>query len=339
MSSRPKKWNVKMSSRNEISVVMCTYNGEAYLEEQLASIAMQIRLPDELIICDDGSVDSTLRILKDFSCVAPFPVRIIINKVNLGSTKNFEKAIKLATGEIIALADQDDVWDNRKLYALEATLKDSNIGYAFSDGDIIREDGAVEGGLWSSFKFGEPYTHCFSPETQVPQLLKQNVVTGATMAFRRSLVPLVTPIPPNWFHDGWIALIASSCGFNGTALPLRLIKYRQHSGQQVGPGRTGLNHFFYLAGRLRARHKEFLSSQKAQFELAHQHLMKLRNESKVDVEKGLLWVEEKINHINARLLITLSPMPRRLVAVRLEYQSGRYHIFSKGGWAALKDVV
>ena len=79
--------------KSTISIAMCTFNGDDYLQEQLNSIAKQIHLPDEIVICDDGSTDSTLQILKEFEKDSPFPVRIYCNKIRLGATKNFEKTI------------------------------------------------------------------------------------------------------------------------------------------------------------------------------------------------------------------------------------------------------
>ena len=85
----------------KISIALCTYNGAKFLQEQLDSIAFQTRIPDEMIICDDQSKDSTLEILKNFVSKASFPVRLFLNEKNLGSTKNFGKAIGLCTGDII----------------------------------------------------------------------------------------------------------------------------------------------------------------------------------------------------------------------------------------------
>ena len=92
------------------SVALCTYDGARYLTDQLDSFISQVRRPDELIICDDASTDESLDIIMSFAMHAPFPVRIYRNEHNLGFIKNFEKAIQLCDGDIIALADQDDVW-------------------------------------------------------------------------------------------------------------------------------------------------------------------------------------------------------------------------------------
>src|ERR1700751_2230018 len=101
-----------------ISVALCAYNSSRYGEEQLESIASQSRLPDEVVICDDDSVDDTPSILERFRKEAPFDVRIHRNETNLGVTRNFEKAIALCSGDIIALSDCDDVWRGDKLERL-----------------------------------------------------------------------------------------------------------------------------------------------------------------------------------------------------------------------------
>ena len=99
-----------------ISLAMTTYNGEDYLEEQLESFLRQTRIPNELIVCDDGSRDSTLNILEAFQLKAPFPVMINRNVENLGYTKNFENALSKCSGELIFLSDQDDIWEANKVH-------------------------------------------------------------------------------------------------------------------------------------------------------------------------------------------------------------------------------
>jgi glycosyltransferase involved in cell wall biosynthesis len=81
-----------------ISVAMCTYNGSRFVRKQLASIDAQSGMPDELVICDDRSTDGTGEILEEFAERARFPVGIIVNSENLGSTKNFERAISICSG-------------------------------------------------------------------------------------------------------------------------------------------------------------------------------------------------------------------------------------------------
>ena len=98
-----------MSRHLTISIALATYNGERYIEKQLDSIAQQTRLPNELIIFDDASNDTTADIIRNFSQNVPFLVRLDINQERLGSTRNFEKAIRVCNSDIIFLCDQDDV--------------------------------------------------------------------------------------------------------------------------------------------------------------------------------------------------------------------------------------
>jgi glycosyltransferase involved in cell wall biosynthesis len=93
-----------------ISIAMASYNGERFIREQLDSYAAQSRLPDQLIICDDGSIDRTIPIVEEFAASAPFPVIISRNSRNLGYSRNFARALTLCDGDIIFLSDQDDVW-------------------------------------------------------------------------------------------------------------------------------------------------------------------------------------------------------------------------------------
>lgn len=139
-----------------ISVALCTYNGERFLRQQLASMADQDRPPDEVVVCDDGSTDETVSILEDFAANGHFPVRIHRNAQNLGSTKNFERAIGLCEGDVIATADQDDRWLPRKLAAIaEIFEKSPDVGLVFSNAELIDEDDRpIVGSLWESVRFG-----------------------------------------------------------------------------------------------------------------------------------------------------------------------------------------
>ena len=117
---------------------MSTYNGAAYLPEQLASLVAQVRQPDELVICDDYSTDQTQTIIHEFSATSPFPVHTYLNEQNLGSTRSFERAIGLCTGDVIALCDQDDVWRNDKLKLIEEAFTNAPaVGLVFSDAEIV----------------------------------------------------------------------------------------------------------------------------------------------------------------------------------------------------------
>ena len=104
-----------------VSIALAAYNGQRYIREQLDSFAAQTRLPDQLIVCDDGSNDRTVAIVEEFAASAPFPVTLTRNPKRLGYSDNFERAISLCDGDVIFLSDQDDVWFPEKIAtALEA---------------------------------------------------------------------------------------------------------------------------------------------------------------------------------------------------------------------------
>jgi len=214
---------------------MCTYNGSRFLPEQLASIAAQSRLPDELVICDDGSSDGTAEIIEEFARTAPFPVRLILNIQNLGSTKNFEKAIGLCTGDLIALSDQDDIWLPHKL-ARQAEVMESVValGGLFTDAELIDDRSQMLGRrLWPMMLFTLRKQKRFRAGKADKVLLNRNIVTGATLMFRAELRTVFSPIPKSWYHDGWIAwmlVLYSKLDF----IEDSLIWYRIHANQQAG---------------------------------------------------------------------------------------------------------
>lgn len=102
------------SSDRSISVVMCTYNGEKYLREQIGSILRQTYPVLELIVQDDGSTDNTCSIVEEYAAQYPF-IKLYRNERQLGINQNFFSAMKRAQGNLIAISDQDDIWEDNKL--------------------------------------------------------------------------------------------------------------------------------------------------------------------------------------------------------------------------------
>lgn len=223
-----------------ISVAMCTYNGETYLSEQLSSIANQTVPVDELIVCDDRSKDNTIEILKSFAETSSFPVYIHVNEKNLGSTRNFEKCLSLCDGDIIFLCDQDDKWREDKVEKQVAYLnahpeKDA----VFSDALMINDDSVPTGQkIWEEIEFDSAGQNKWKEGKPHEILFNGFVVTGATLAVRKSCLLRLMPFPthvPDLIHDAWIAMVLSlenKIDFIADTL----ISYRIHSSQQVGFG-------------------------------------------------------------------------------------------------------
>jgi glycosyltransferase involved in cell wall biosynthesis len=223
-----------------VSVAMCTYNGSRFLLEQLASIANQTQPIDELVVCDDCSTDNTIEIIEQFAKTVTFPVRLFINSTNLGSNRNFEKCLSLCKNEIIFLCDQDDVWHSQKVEKMCAFFaKNPIIDAVFSDANIIDQNSAPTGTrAWESISFDKEKQDLWKNSQAFDILLRGYVVTGATLAIRRSIVSEILPIPmliKELIHDGWIAMWLSLT--NRIALIEEpLTNYRIHATQQVGFG-------------------------------------------------------------------------------------------------------
>lgn len=219
----------------KISVALCTYNGEQYIEEQLKSIALQTVLPLEIVVCDDCSSDNTLKIIRQMKDILPFSVSIHVNEDRLGIVNNFSKCIGLCEGDYVALCDQDDVWyPNKleilidKLVALEGQFSNKTPILVHSDLEVV--DVNCNHMTNSYFLLQNIYVQ----KPQLASLILQNSVTGCACMFNRALIQYALPIHIDaMMHDWWLALIAVICGTIGVVNECT-IKYRQHNNNNIG---------------------------------------------------------------------------------------------------------
>lgn len=332
----------------KLSVAICTFNGGRYLREQLESIAAQTRGPDELIICDDRSTDDTVRIVESFAAGAPFPVRLSTNEQNLGSTKNFERAITLCEGDVIFLSDQDDVWHPRKVQRFEAEfVSRANVAMVFSDGEVVDENLRPLGHrVWALIRFGERERTRFARGDAFKVLLDHNVVTGAAMAFRSKFKNLILPIPGDLTHDGvavlhdwWAALMIAAVA-DAAFIDEPLFQYRQHGQQQMGvssgfgakadarqPGESSVSEALYRPNCF---------SQEIRYLRAIAARLAAADEAPRD-RAVLAEVSAKLTHLEARAAMPKSRW-RRLPSVVRELFTLRYHAHSRGVYSAAKDL-
>lgn len=225
-----------MVTSPRVSVALCTYNGAPYLRAQLDSIAHQSLMPHEIVACDDVSSDGTLAVLEAFATEAPFAVRISRNNTRQGVTKNFEKAIGLCSGDLIALADQDDVWLPQKLERLADALDRSGAAYAFCDARLMNESSAEAGGrtlLGRRFDLRD-IEQKYRAGRELDLLLKRDFVYGTTLLFRADVRATVLPIPATWSHDSWIVNVMALLDYRGVPVLEPLVRYRQHGVQASG---------------------------------------------------------------------------------------------------------
>lgn len=199
----------------KISIAMATYNGHDYLLEQLESFLTQTRMPDELVITDDGSSDDTKDIVREFSRKAPFPVIFYANDARLGYSLNFSKAIMRASGEIIFISDQDDCWFENKIEKVLEEFDDDNVMCVTNDQIIANQD-------------LEPVDNTKLSNVRRLGLPDEWFVTGCCTAVRKEWVDIVCPVPKGFpGHDLWINRLADLfCKRKILEEPLQL--YRRH---------------------------------------------------------------------------------------------------------------
>lgn len=188
--------------QKKVSVVLCTYNGEKFLQQQLDSILQQTYAIDEIIIVDDCSTDDTKNILSR-NALNNNIIKMYINDVNIGFTKNFQKALLLATNNYIAIADQDDVWKNDKI---------EKIMSAWDDKTLLAYCNSIQ------FRNDIPTTISVNKKNRKiagdnPRLLSMfNTVSGHNIIIKKELLSLATPFPNTVFYDWWLALVAMCNG-------------------------------------------------------------------------------------------------------------------------------
>ncbi|MBQ9764497.1 MAG: glycosyltransferase family 2 protein [Phascolarctobacterium sp.] len=209
-----------------ISVCIATYNGEKYIREQIESILKNITSSDEVIVSDDGSTDKTLKILEEY-CLKNNNIKIL-NGPKLGVVRNFENAIENASGDIIFLSDQDDIWMENKVSFIKEVFEKSDCWLVVHDATLIDKRGK------------EIDTSFFSLRNSGSGLVKnfyKNSYIGCCMAFKKELVGLVCPFPEKIpMHDWWIGIV-SDLYSKTVFVNNKLIGYRRH-----GSNVTGLKH-------------------------------------------------------------------------------------------------
>jgi len=205
-----------------ISVCITTYNGEKHIQAQLESIICQLKLDDEIIISDDGSTDKTIDIINSFN-----DTRIkIFNHIKSNNfnkypfykiTKNVENALKQAKGDLIFLADQDDIWVPTKVQTVIQELVENLC--LLHDCIVVDED---EHELISS------YYKLNKSQLGIVDNIFNSSYLGCCMVIRKELLLKALPFPvlpvP---HDIWLGLIAEWKG-KMILSNQKLLKYRRH---------------------------------------------------------------------------------------------------------------
>lgn len=209
-----------MYKGQKISVALASYNGSRFIIEQLDSIIHQSIAPDEVIICDDCSTDATFEILEKYASDYPI-VKVYRNESNLGFIKNFEKAAKLCTGDLILFSDQDDIWTNDHIELLVKNSEDSDLVCA--NAEYMTEDGTLTG---RTMKYRD-----FKQSGNIRQDFRCMIYThyaqGAALLIKKETLTKIMPFPKNQFHDIWMGFAVYLVGGKVKYLPDVILHYRR----------------------------------------------------------------------------------------------------------------
>lgn len=218
-----------------ISVCIATYNGEKYIRQQMETILCQLHPEDEVIVSDDGSNDNTLDIIASFkdkrikvfnhsknNIEAKYPFEYV--------SRNFENALRHAGGDIIFLADQDDIWQPNKMQTVMDTLTKSNCLLILHDCEVVDENGKT---------LHKSYFELNNSKKGICRNLINNSYLGCCIAFKNELLNTAIPFPDSSVpHDIWLGLLAEWKGevvFSNDIL----LKYRRHySNQSSASGKS-----------------------------------------------------------------------------------------------------
>lgn len=317
-----------------ISIVLCTWNGERFLGEQLDSLLAQARLPDQLVIADDVSTDGTWALLQAFALRARalgVDVDLYRNPVNLGYVRNFSGGLLRADGDLLFLCDQDDVWHPDKLARMESEfLRRPELGLLHTDARLVDADGRdMKCGLFEALGMGRDELRAENEGRAFDVQLRRNTVTGATAALRASALPGALPVPEGWVHDEWLGMVVSARGVVD-CLQWPSIDYRQHGGNQIGIRRRTMAEKLFNAG---VDKRDFMDRVAGRLE----RILQAGSVLDLSVEQRRE-MEGKAMHARFRAGLPGAPLAR-LAAVLGEARTGRYGRYSSGLRSILSDLV
>ncbi len=314
------------------AVVLCTYNGERFLPAQLESLRVQTQQPATYVLSDDASSDNTWALLEAFAAdrsSAGCEVILHRNETNIGYVRHFEQALQRSDAELLFLCDQDDVWHPRKIERMASVFAARPaLRVLHGDARLVDGEGQPSGRrLFEVLEVSASEMEAMHSGRAFDVLLRRNIVTGAAMAMRRSLLSSALPVGDGWAHDEWFAILGAMQGEVDT-LDEVVIDYRQHGGNQIGVSQRTLlqKHLGVGVGR-----REFLRRLVGRQErlLGHLQAQGVSGE-KVDE------VQDRLAHARIRAGAIVGGLGR-LRQVTCEWRTGRYARYGSGWRSAISD--
>lgn len=261
--------SVNFFMKASVDILLATYQGERYLEAQIASLLAQTHRQFRLFVRDDGSTDRTLSLLEHFARAHPTRIYLIPSHgKRLGIIGNFNALLEQAEAPYVMCCDQDDVWKEDKIarslavmQRLEAIHGTHSPLLVHTDVTVVTCDlTVIDPSLWHYSRLNPQATH-------LNRLMSQNCITGCTLIMNQPLRQLALPIPHEaMMHDWWLGLVASAFGTIAPCFESTLF-YRQHAHNDTGaqPCRNGRGLWRLLQGlwnrqKRRAAHHRFVAT-------------------------------------------------------------------------------
>ena len=312
---------------------MATYQGSAFIGEQLKSIAKQTRLPDELVISDDCSADETVSLVKQFAASAPFSVKILENNENVGFSRNFDRAVAATDADIVFLSDQDDIWFPEKIERVVAEFERNPDVFALIHDQRILDN-----------ETGEIFPRTYFDNQRALGLAEKELVSGNFTAVRCELLSILRPFPSQIAFDFWIARVATALGCRRVLRkPLQL--YRRHSCNLSEPvlahRRPSLVGELLRMGRQDPRRHWRQAAEEC--ELVANRVRERSGEIDRLLGNGranasLAALSREVASLERRIAVMSLPPLRRRIEVFRSWRNGLYDQFS-GARSAVRDML
>lgn len=232
-----------MYKEKKISVAIAAYNGEKYIQKQIESICDQTTVPDEIVVSDDGSKDSTINIVKSLAekYKGSIDIKLLMNNPRHGYCGNFEWAITHTMGDYVFISDQDDLWYPNKIETIMRVFElHPEAECVFHEAELIDENGDALQGVFNHF------THSYLESKDVETSYKldrdkylsaavsQPLTKGMVLCITKEFLKTCIPFPKcDGFHDQWMvfcAVINDKCRYT----PAVLEGYRLHGNNVCG---------------------------------------------------------------------------------------------------------
>lgn len=316
----------------KISVVIATFNGERFLEEQLRSLLNQRRVPDEIVISDDCSEDNTVNLVREISCSTEIPIRIHVNDRRKGFRSNFEEGLKMSSGDIVLLCDQDDVWDPHKVESMEYSVMRHPAHHIHQNDAVITDTDLVPVG---SRILDHSRDSCL----------------GCSLTMTREFLELALPFPsfssPDVLlgHDSWLNALGVSLGTKRVLRSCLQVWRRHGDNSSVIPGERTDRPGVRRGSILEAARRPITNQLTARLELLQEvnrrvsaNHIQAQSLAGIPLSVARLSVDREVTAIQNRLnLLGDSRIHRLLPALRL-WAAGGYR-YASGYRSLLKDLM